>query len=205
MQRRLQEFQKSQTCDMKQPGGARHGQLRDFDGRARPRSTIAAVARQSDSDDVRGAGLEPLETRPHHVSGARGVAAPVSRTGQCRREWTRKTRQPGMGPQNLDLQLVRRAWPTAGGQRAIILQSKRQEKSISRSRSPRHSAFNKIVETPGATERARRPRQSRQRSMRESSAVAVGSLQYIEEKVHITAESSEASVDAAESVQREAG
>ena len=80
---------------------------------------------------------KPLETRPHHVSGARGVAAPVPRTEQCRREWARKTKQAGMGFQSPDLQLVIRAWQTAGGQRAISLQSKkRQETSISRSRSP---------------------------------------------------------------------
>ena len=126
------------------------------------------------------------------VSGARGVAAPVSRTGQCRHEWTQKltamdgTPEPKnekKGPtagrrvqplrERADLQLVIRVWPTAGrqGQSAFSQRDKKQPSVVSRS--PRHSALNKIVETPGVTERAHRPRQSRQRSKIGSSPVAV--------------------------------
>ena len=34
------------------------------------------------SDNVQNVGLKPYETRPHHVRGARTVAAPVPRTGE---------------------------------------------------------------------------------------------------------------------------
>ena len=69
------------------------------------------------------------------VGGARGVAAPVARTGQRRHESTQKEKKSGVGPQNLrtktaptagrreqplreraDPQWARRAWPTAGSQ-----------------------------------------------------------------------------------------
>ena len=102
------------------------------------------------------------------VSGARGVAAPVPRTGQCRHEWTQKKKQPGLGPQ---IPRKKRAQPTAGRQRAISFQSKRQERTISRIKIPpdtvhstrswerqvRRNAKFPLVKA------AHRPRQSRQR------------------------------------------
>ena len=48
-----------------------------------------------------------------------------------------------------DLQLVRRAQPTAGGQTAVSLQSNRQETTISWIEIPRHRSLNKIAEKPG--------------------------------------------------------
>ena len=84
------------------------------------------------------------------VSGARGVAAPVPRTGQCRHEWTQKKKQPGLGPQiprkkeHSQLQADR--------EQSAFSQRDRKEPSVV-SRSPRHSALDKIVGTPGATER----------------------------------------------------
>ena len=103
------------------------------------------------------------------------------------------------------------------------LQADRKQPSVG-SRSPGNSALNKIVETTGVTERAHRPRQSRQRLKLGSSAVAVHrqdpcldaeatwiqriveipQLQYTDENVDISTESSEDRVDAAGAFQREA-
>ena len=44
------------------------------------------------------------------VSGARGVAAPVHRTGQCRHEWTQKTNSQGRDPRTHE----EKSGPTAG-------------------------------------------------------------------------------------------
>ena len=63
--------QKLQTCDAKQPkiGLASQG--------TPPARRGHGARRQCQRADV---GLMPFETRPHHVSGARRVAAPVPRT-----------------------------------------------------------------------------------------------------------------------------
>ena len=43
------------------------------------------------NDDVRDVSLEAIANKAsHYVSGDRWVAASVSRTGQCRQEWTQK-------------------------------------------------------------------------------------------------------------------
>ena len=40
------------------------------------------VTKHETNENVQKVDLKPLETRPHHVSGARRVAAPVPRTGE---------------------------------------------------------------------------------------------------------------------------
>ena len=97
---------KLQTCDEQQPRGDWSHKPRDLDGSAGPRCTIARTTCETSA-------WKPLETRPHNnVSGARGVAAPVPRTGQCRHGWTQTEKQPGKGPQNP--REGKRAQPTAG-------------------------------------------------------------------------------------------
>ena len=74
------------------------------------------------------------------VSGARGVAAPVPRTGQCRHEWTQKKNSQGRDPR------------TKERKEHSQLQADRKQPSVV-STFPRYRAPNKIVETSGATER----------------------------------------------------
>ena len=125
---------------MKQPRGAWLGHPRDHDGRAKPRSTIAAVVRQSDPDDVRGAGLEALgnEASPRERC-PRGRGASVShRTVQARVYSKDKTARDGTEPENenngttaggkaqplrerADLKLLKGAQPTAGGQETTMV------------------------------------------------------------------------------------
>ena len=81
---------------------------------------------------------KPLETRPHHVSGARGDSgADVShRTVQAWMD-SREKKQPGKGPQNPRKKRAttaeksgptagKKSIPTAGGQRAVSLRSNKQ-------------------------------------------------------------------------------
>ena len=114
---------------------------------------------------------KPLETKPHRSErcprgrGAsvshRTVQAAVDSEDKTNLDWTPEPKNEKSGPtagrqeqplrERADLQLVRRAWPTASRQRAISLQSKKQETTISRIEiPPGHSALNKIVEMPGA-------------------------------------------------------
>ena len=119
-----------------------------------------------------------------------------------------------------DPQLVRRAWPTAGREReqSAFSQRDREQPSVVAG-FPRHSAPNKMVETPGATERqVPTPQSSAQaptvqtvlkswklhsRSCRQGhrdpskDRGEILQLQYTDEKVDTTAESSEDSVNAA--------
>ena len=81
------------------------------------------------------------------VSGARGVAAPVPRTGQCRHEWTQKKNNQGWDPRTQE----RKEHGQLQADREQSALSQRDRKQLSRS--PEHSALNKIVETPGETER----------------------------------------------------
>ena len=57
---------KLQTCDEQQPRGDWSHEPRDLDGSAGPRCTIARTTCETSA-------WKPLETRPHHVSGARGL------------------------------------------------------------------------------------------------------------------------------------
>ena len=81
---------------------------------------------------------KPLETRPHHVSGARGDSGADASHRQCRHGWTQTKKQPGKGPQNprkvkehSQLQ-AKRAYPTAGKELEVLV--------------IKHSAIEKIVE-----------------------------------------------------------
>ena len=60
---------------------------------------------------------KPLETRPHHVSGARGDSGADVSHRQCRHGWTQEKKQPGKGPQNPRMKRATTAGksgPTAG-------------------------------------------------------------------------------------------
>ena len=83
---------------------------------------------------------KPLETRLHHVSGARGDSGAGASHRQCRNGLTKTKKQPGKGPQNprkvkehSQLQ-VKRAYPTAGKELELLV--------------IKHSAIEKIVEIP---------------------------------------------------------
>ena len=78
---------KSQTCtrDAKEPRGDRRHEPRDLDGKDGP-------TEHETSDNVQTSGLKPLETEPHHVSGARRVAAPEPRTGESRHTGSKQQR-----------------------------------------------------------------------------------------------------------------
>ena len=163
---------------------------------------------------VRSSVLEaPGNKASQHVSGARGVVAPVPRTGQCRHEWAPRTHER---------------------KEHSLLQADRKQPSVV-TRFPGHSAVDKIVETPGATEckvptlqsRAKVPTdqtvlkdwqlssRSYQRGHQDpclgaeadriQKIVEIPQLEYTDEKVDITAESSEDSADDAGPVHRETG
>ena len=61
--------------DAKQPRG-------DWLGQPRYTTRKEGATEHETSDNVHNVGLKPCETKPHHVSGARTVAAPVPRPGE---------------------------------------------------------------------------------------------------------------------------
>ena len=77
-----------------------------------------------------------METRPHHVSGARGDSGADASHRQCRHGWTQAKKQPGKGPQNP--RKGKRAYPTAGKELESLVN--------------KHSAIEKIVEIPSVVE-----------------------------------------------------
>ena len=113
---------------MKQPGGAWLGQPRDLDSRARPWITIAAVARQSDPDDVGGAGLEALRNKAsprERCPRGRGASVP-HRTVQARVDSEDKTARDGTPePKN------EKSGPTAGRKEHGQLQADRGQSAFS--------------------------------------------------------------------------
>ena len=145
----------------------------------------------------------------------------MSRTGQCRHEWTQKTKT------------ARDGTPEPKKHIANCRQTESNQPSV-KDTGNNHQSYQDPPDTVRRNTKfplfkaAHRPRQSRQHVKLGSSAVAVHrrghrdpcldaeaawiqkiveilQLQYTDEKVDITAESSEVSVDAAGSVQREAG
>ena len=87
---------------------------------------------------------KPLETRPHHESGARGDSGADASHRQCRHGRTQTKKQLGKGPQNprkvkehSQLQ-AKGAYPTAGRElEPLVIE---------------HSAIEKIVEIPSVVE-----------------------------------------------------
>ena len=75
-----------------------------LDGRAGPRCTIARTTWET-------LVWKPLETRPHHVSGARGDSGANVSHRQCRHGWTQTKNSQGRDPRT---QESKRAQPTAG-------------------------------------------------------------------------------------------
>ena len=95
------------TCNSR---GAWLHEPRDLDGRARPRSTIAAVTRQPDPDDVRGPGLEALGSKPAGL-----LRQCLAQDSAGMSGLKRKTAMDGTPePRN------KRAQPTAGRQETTI-------------------------------------------------------------------------------------
>ena len=130
---------KLQTCDEQQPRGDWSHEPRDLDGSAGPRCTIARTTCETSA-------WKPLETRPHNnVSGARGVAAPMPRTGQCRHGWTqteknsqgRDPRTQEKAKEHSQLQAKEHTQPQGKELKLLVI---------------RHSAIDKIVEMPGVVE-----------------------------------------------------
>ena len=87
---------------------------------------------------------KPLETRPHHVSGARGDSGADASHRQCRHGWTQTkkiaregTPEPKKVKEHSQLQ-AKRAYPTAGKELELLV--------------IKHSAIEKIVEIPSVVE-----------------------------------------------------
>ena len=82
--------QESEVADVRQTTAKRRLESRT----KRPRRQIR-VRRCANS-----MAWKPLETRPHHVSGAREGSGADASHRQCRHGWTQTKKQPGKGPQN---------------------------------------------------------------------------------------------------------
>ena len=157
------------------------------------------------------------------VSGARGVAAPVPGSGQCRDEdeWTQKKNSQGWDPKTHE---KKRAQPTASRQEATISRSTIHPDTVHSTRSwRRHVRRNAKFPFFKAAQRHRRTRQCsklgcstvavRRPGPRDPSLgaeadwiqkiVEIPQLQDADEKVDITAENSEDSVNAADTSNNE--
>ena len=154
------------------------------------------------------------------MSGARGVAAPVPRTGQCRHEWTQKKKTASDGtPEPKKEKSTANCRQTESNQPSVKetgnnhqpyqdpqTQCTQQDRGDARCGGTLFSLSSKQRTGPDGPDSAKSMEAQQSQFIDEGIEIPVSAqLQYTDEKVDITAESSEDSVNAAGTFQREAG